>query len=51
MFPTQFQVNWPFSSGEAKIDFQDDGHLGFPFGTIITVFYLQVSPKLPKVSS
>ena len=38
MFPTKFQVNWPFSSGEeAKIDFKDGchgGHLVFPIGTI-----------------
>ena len=33
-----------------KIDFQDgllDGHLGFPIGTILVIFYLQVTPTLP----
>ena len=29
MLPTKFQDNWPFGSGEeAKMDFQDGGHLG-----------------------
>ena len=44
-------VNWPFGSGEeAKNDFQDGGHgghLGFPVGTILEIFYLQVTPMLP----
>ena len=39
MLPTQFRVNWPFSSEEVKIDF----HLGFPMGTILTPFDLQVT--------
>ena len=33
-----------------KIDFQDDdhgGHLGFPIGTILATFDLQVTPMLP----
>ena len=33
-----------------KIDFQDGGHgghLGFPIGTILAIFYLQVTPMLP----
>ena len=49
MRPTKFQVNWPFSwGGEAKIDFQDGrGHLGFPIGTILAIFDLQVTPMLP----
>ena len=29
-----------------KIDFQDGGHLGFPIGTILAIFYLQVTPLL-----
>ena len=32
------------------IDFQDGGHgghLGFPIGTILAIFYLQVTPMLP----
>ena len=30
-----------------KIDFQDGGHLGFPIGTILATFDLQVTPMLP----
>ena len=43
VLPTKFRVNWPFSSGEAKIDFQDGCHgglLGFPIGTILAIFDL-----------
>ena len=47
MLPSKFGVNWPFSSGEErKIDFQDGGHLGFPIGTILAIFDLQVTPML-----
>ena len=46
MILTKFQVNWPFGSGEAKIDFQD-GHLGFPIGTILSSFDSPVTPMLP----
>ena len=46
MLPTKFRVNWPFGSGEeAIIDFQDGrhvGHLGFPKGTILAIFDIQV---------
>ena len=31
-----------------KIDFQDGGHLGFPIGTILAIFDLQVTPMLPR---
>ena len=34
-----------------KIDFQDGcngGHLGFPIGTILAIFDLQVAPMLPS---
>ena len=47
MLPSKFGVNWPFGSGE---DFQDGGHgghLGFPIGTILAIFDLQVTPMLP----
>ena len=51
MRSSKFGVNWPFGSGEeAKIDFQDGchgGHLGFPIGTILAIFDLQVTPMLP----
>ena len=30
-----------------KIDFQDGGHLGFPIGTILATFDLQVTLMLP----
>ena len=30
-----------------KTDFQDGGHLGFPNGTILVIFHLQVTPMLP----
>ena len=42
MNPTKFQVNRPFDSGEAN-----GGHLGFPIGTILAIFDLQVTPLLP----
>ena len=47
MLPTNFHVNWPFDLGrEAKIDFQDGGHLGFLIGTILAAFDLQVTLML-----
>ena len=30
-----------------KLDCQDGGHLGFPIGTILAIFYLQETPMLP----
>ena len=30
-----------------KIDFKDGGHLGFPIGTILAIFDVQVTPMLP----
>ena len=52
MLPTMFGVNWLLGLGEeAKIDFQDGchgGHLGFPIGTILAIFYLKVTPMLPS---
>ena len=39
-------LNWPFVTGEAKIVIQD-GPLGFPIGTILAGFDLQVNPMLP----
>ena len=52
MLPCKFGVNWPFGSGAEKqnIDFQDSchgSHLGFPIGTILAIFDLQVTPMLP----
>ena len=32
-----------------KIDFQDGCHLGFPIGTILAIFDLQVTPMLPTM--
>ena len=53
MLPSKFGVNWPFGSGEEakKIDFLDGrhgGHLGFPIGTILATFDLQVTLTLPS---
>ena len=48
MLPTQFRVNWPFSSEEeGKIDFQGGHHLGFPIGTILAIF---ISTSHPDAS-
>ena len=48
----QVQVNCPFGSGEeAKNRFVDDGHsshLGFPIGTILAIFDIQVTLMLPN---
>ena len=33
---------------KGKINFQDGSHLGFPIGTILAIFYLQVTPMLPS---
>ena len=30
-----------------KIDVQDGGHLGYPIGTILAIFDLQVTPMSP----
>ena len=47
----KLQDNLPFvSREEAKIDFQDgdhSGHLGFPIGTILATFDLQVTLRRP----
>ena len=43
MLPTKFQVNWPFGANNR---FQNGDHLGFPIGTILTIFNLQVSLML-----
>ena len=52
MLPSKFGVNWPLvQEKKQKIDFQDgrhSGHLGFPIGTILAIFDLQVSPMLPS---
>ena len=52
MLPNMFGVNWLLGLGEeAKNRFQDGcngGHLGFPIGTILDIFDLQVTPMLPS---
>ena len=46
MLPTEFQVNWPFGSGEeAKNRFSS--WTPFPIETILATFDLQVTPMLP----
>ena len=52
MHPTEFQISWPFDSGEEakkkKIhDSNYGGHLGFPIRTILAIFDLQVTLMLP----
>ena len=51
MLPTKVRVKWPLvSEKKRKIDFQDGGHgghFGFPIGTILAIFDLQVTPMLP----
>ena len=47
MFPTKFQVNCPFGSGEEEAKHRFSrwppwGKLGYPIGTILTVSNLQV---------
>ena len=50
MPPTNFGVNrlLGFRIRSEKIDFQDGSHLGFPIGTILAIFYLQVILMLPS---
>ena len=55
MPPTKFRVNWPLvQEKKRKIDFQDGGHgghgghLGFPIGTILAIFDLQVTLMVPS---
>ena len=48
MLPSKFGVNWPSVKEKRKIDFQDGGYLGFPIGTILAIFDLQVTLMLPS---
>ena len=52
MLPSKFGGNWlSVQEKKRKIDFQDGGHgghLGFPIGTILAIFDLQVTPMLPS---
>ena len=49
ILPTKLGVNWPFGSGEVQ---EDGGHLGFPTGTILVIFYVQVTRYfLPSLES
>ena len=50
ILPTNFRVSWSLGSGHGKIDFQDgyhDGHLGFPIGMILAIYYLQIALIFP----
>ena len=51
MLPTKFRVNWPtVQEKRQKIYFQDGchgSHLGYPIGTILAIFDLQVTPMSP----
>ena len=49
MVPTE-SISLSVQEKKRKIDFQDGrdcGHLGFPIGTILAIFDLQVIPMLP----
>ena len=52
MLSTKFGVNWLLGLGEdTKSRFSrwlHGGHLGFPIGTILAIFDLQVIPMLPS---
>ena len=55
MLPTKFGVNWPFMKVQKKRlkDFQNGhhgSHLGFPIGTILAIFDLQVTPRPASVA-
>ena len=54
MLPIMFQVNWSsVKDKKRKTDFQDGGHSGhlrFPIGTILAIFYLQSTLVLPTKS-
>ena len=46
ILPTKFRVNWQFQEKKRKINFQNGGHgghLGFPIGTILTMFLVYKS--------
>ena len=48
--PSFKSTGFPVLEKKRKIDFQDGGHgghLGFPIGTILAIFDLQVTPVLP----
>ena len=48
--PSFKSIGFPVLEKKRKIDFQDGGHgnhLGFPIGTILAIFDLQVTPALP----
>ena len=44
---TEESIGLSVQEKKRKIDFQDDGHLGFPTGTILVNFDLQVILMLP----
>ena len=45
--PSLESIGLSVQEKKRKIDFQDGGHLGFPIGTILAIFDLQVIPMLP----
>ena len=46
MLPSKFGLL--VQKKKRKIDFQDGGHLGFPIGTILAIFDLQVTLMVPS---
>ena len=47
-FLPSFKSFGPDQEKKRKIDFKDGGHLGFPIGTILTIFDVQVTSMLPS---
>ena len=48
--PSLESIGLSVQEKQRKIEFQDGGHsdhLGFTIGTILAIFYLQVTPMLP----
>ena len=51
MLPTKFEsIGLLVQEKKQKVNFQNGGHgghLGFPIGTILAIFVLQVTPMFP----
>ena len=47
ILPSFKPVGLSVQEKKRKIDFQNGSHLGFPLGTILAIFDLQVIPMLP----
>ena len=47
LLPSIKSIGFSVQEKKRKIDFQDGDHLGYPIGTILDIFNLQVTPMLP----